>query len=370
MSKLSPSRNRRDRRALVLSSGPPISLKVLHCLNAAGIMTDLLDLGPVSIARYSRYCKHYSRLTPSIREDDTQRLADAIETHRKRCGNEIVVAADVLSAGMLHAVQHQLIDMAVFPVSAGALLEKLDNKWTFYSFLVAQGIAAPRAALLEAMNEVDSEAVGRLEFPLLVKPLHSESSHGLHWVAGPAELRRYLAAGGRHSALPLMLQEYAPGYDADISLLAWQGEILAHVIQSRKDPAALEFIEHDGVLAAARQIVAASGYSGVANIDVRVEETSGSVQVLECNPRFWYTLQASAWRGLNFLEVGIDWVLGGRRVPRIAVGGKYHLHGGLLRGTAWNPMRWKDIPRYNWLGLWQTLSDPAPFVAARRSRRA
>lgn len=368
MKKPFPKR-RRGRRALVLSSGPPISLKVLYCLNAAGVTTDLLDLGPVSIARYSRFCKRYRRLTPPIREDDTQRLAEVIERHRIQWGTEIVIASDILSAGMLHAIQHQLVGLAVFPVSPSALLEKLDNKWTFYNFLTANRIPAPPATLLETAEDFDRAVPHNLTFPLFLKPLHTESGHGLRWVADPDELSRHVATEGRHTALPLMLQEYAPGYDADVSLLAWEGEILAHVIQSRKDPAALEFIEHDAILDAARRIVAASGYSGVANIDVRVDETSGSVQVLECNPRFWYTLQASAWRGLNFLDIGIGWLMGECPVPRAVSGGKYHLHGGLLRKTVWNPVRWKSIPRYNWQGLLQSLSDPTPFVAARRARQ-
>ncbi len=354
------------KRAALLSSGPPISLKVLYCLHALGIETDVLDLAETSIAKHSRYRRRYQKLEPgasgsSFDADATGR--SLLEYVRK---NEIdaVIGGDIHSTGVLDATKHWLSEAVVFPSSGFSKLEQLDDKWLFQQFMVANGIPCPHSILLEKAETLESD-VSSLTFPIIAKPLHGESSHGVVCLVDVDSLRRHLQSGSKYARLPLLLQEYVNGQDADISFLAFEGKIHCHVLHTRTNGCALEFVTNDAVLNVATQVAKASGFTGVANIDVRINSSTNAVSVLECNPRFWYTLQASLWRGLNFVEAGLALARGDVTAPKSPVGGVYYLHGCLLTRVLWSPSRWRTIKPYNLKGLFQALSDPMPFIALR-----
>jgi predicted ATP-grasp superfamily ATP-dependent carboligase len=65
-------------------------------------------------------------------------------------------------------------------------------------------------------------------------------------------------------------------------------------------PAGVEFYEDPNVLQSVARLAKALSWNGVANIDLRVEEPDGSLDILEVNPRFWRTLMGSLAAGVNF----------------------------------------------------------------------
>jgi len=362
---VSRSEPTKTRRALVLSSGPPLSLKVLYCLHGLGIKTDVLDLCAESIVRYSRYCSNYVRIQPAIGSEEFERLADQINSCVNRFGSNVVIPGDIHSAGMLHGAQKLIKDCVIFPCSNEVLLDELDNKWLFQKFLERHGIAVPRSALVHGASDMEKIKTLGLTFPLLLKPLEAESGHGITRFDEPESLRLHLSRHAESGLPGMLVQEIVPGYDADISVLAENGHVLSYVIQSRRIPARLEFIEHEKVLSIGRAIISAANYSGVANIDVIINESTDSVSVLECNPRFWYTLQASMWRGTNFVEHGIALAHKESLVVVAPVNGLYYLHGGIVKHILWKPWQWRNVSNYNWKGFWQSFTDPFPFASVR-----
>jgi predicted ATP-grasp superfamily ATP-dependent carboligase len=52
----------------------------------------------------------------------------------------------------------------------------------------------------------------------------------------------------------------------------------------------------------AGRIATATDYDGVMNVDARIESATGNVYLSESNPRFWRSLSASVWCGVNFVE--------------------------------------------------------------------
>lgn len=352
-------------RVALLSSGPPISLKVLYCLQRLGCVTDLIDIGAPSPARHSRYRRGYVRV-PMLSADEGQgsqdAFAESLDTYIRQHGIEGVIGGDIASTGVLHAVRDRLDEVAVFPTSDAETLQMLDDKWRFQQFLVDHAIPIPQACLLDDPAQVEA-AVDSLRFPLVVKPLFGESGHGIAMLKDMAALRAHLRLASRYAKPPLLLQEYVAGSDADISVLALEGQVICYVLHARRNGGCtLEFMRNNEALRIAGQIVKAAQFSGVANIDLRIDEATGTVTVLECNPRFWYTLQAALWRGVNFVEQGFRAVSGDMTSVDAPKDGVYHLHGCLLRRMLWHPGRWSGIQPYNLRGLMQALGDPAPFL--------
>lgn len=343
-----------------------MALKVLYCLHRLGASTDVIDIRAPGLVRYSRYRDAYCRLhLESTSEECLQRFGGALRDYCRERRIEAVIGGDILATGVIHSVAGQLAGILVFPSSSLAILEMLDDKQEFQRFMETHGIPCPRAVLLEAAEDVDGVGEAGMRFPLMIKPLHGESSHGVVRVRDADAIRHHLSHGGRHGAFPLLAQEYAPGFDADLSILAEEGTVHAHVLQSRRSDGSLAFFENEQALEIGRRIARAANYTGVANIDVRIDEQTGEIRVLECNPRFWYTLQAALWAGLNFVEAGFALALGHSVRHTTPTTGVYHLHGYLIKSLLWRPAQWRDIPRYNVRGLLQASTDPLPLIMQR-----
>ncbi|WP_081619710.1 ATP-grasp domain-containing protein [Thioalkalivibrio sp. ALE12] len=351
------------RSVVLLSGGPPISLKVLYCLKRMGVSTDVIDIGRPSAVRHSRYRRRYVRIPkPDLRDDASVRVfVNSLNDHLTRYAIQGVVPGDIASTSLLHVVRQQLHGVVVFPTSDAQTLDLLDDKWRFQRFLEDEGLPVPKGVLLENLDKWPEE-LRSMRFPLIVKTLFGESGHGVATVHDLGDLERYLRSGSKYSRMPLLLQEYASGVDADISILAVEGEIKCHVVQSRRDGCALEFVSNECALGVVDRIVQRLKFSGVANFDLRIEDETGGVTVIECNPRFWYTLQASLWRGLNFAQAGLRCAQGEDVNNPNLVGGRYYLHGCLIKEILWKPQKWGTIEGYNMRGLFQALSDPMPFL--------
>lgn len=340
-----------------------MSLRVLYSLHRLGIRPDLLDIGrSTSMARYSRYRRHYLRFDPDESRNHAS-FAEFVERYVRKNAIDAIIAADIPAAGAVHEIKALVQKVIVYPVSDAYTLELLDDKWRFQEFMESHDIPCPRGLLLLRKEDIERVSVEKLGFPFVCKPLSGESSHGVAVISSREQLRSHVSMSSRHHQPPLLLQEMVEGFDADLSVLAVGGEIHAHVLQSRRDPSSLEFIEDEQVLEIGRKIVKVANYSGVANIDVRIDEKSGAVKVLECNPRFWYTLGASLWRGLNFVEVGLELAAG--RIPQTStvVGGRYYRHKDLVERIV--TLKWARPPRvnsYNIKGLLQAITDPLPFI--------
>jgi biotin carboxylase len=355
--------NYKGGRVILLSGGPPISLKVLYCLHRLGLKTHLVDLGGVSAAKFSRYLSEYDRLEPACGDGDGERLATVLKNINATHEVLAVVPSDVASAAALHDAKPFMDGIPVFPVSSPETLKMLDDKWRFQQFLEENDIPVPRSMLISEPEDIGKLALKGIAFPAVVKSLYGESGHGVFVSKTREDVERYLQSGSRHARLPVLLQEFVPGLDADLSILCEGGEVRAQILQIRRDGYILEFAHNDFATDIGRRIAKAANFSGVANIDLRLDEITGEATVIECNPRFWYTLQASMWRGLNFLDLGMK-LARGEAVPATAApeDGLYYLHGGLVRKVLWNPVRWNRLAAYNLRGLMQALTDPMPFI--------
>ena len=107
------------------------------------------------------------------------------------------------------------------------------------------------------------------------------------------------------------IQEFVPGYDLDLSLLADGRDVKAWAIHKRSSDKlgatlpSCRFVEHDGLLEIGKRLVRATGFRGLAHIDGRFDERTGEVKLIECNPRAYDSIQFAAFAGVNFITTGL-----------------------------------------------------------------
>jgi hypothetical protein len=134
------------------------------------------------------------------------------------------------------------------------------------------------------------------------------------------------------------------------------------VTQQIQPDGSLEFFEHDGTLDLAKRIIREFDYHGIAHFDMRIASDDSSLMAIECNPRFWYSMPASLWRGVNFVAAGVQYATQGgvSDVPRISPG-KYFLPGSLISFLR-NPLNVRKLDWQNIRGVLQPALDPVPHL--------
>ena len=346
---------------LLLGSSGPLNLKVVYCLVPLRVRVHLAATCETNLARRSRHVDAFVVHPGVSGAGDTGETIAWLRDYCARHGIEVVIPGDIGTAGFLAAAAASLEGVLVYPCSGTDLLDRLHDKWLFASTLMKAGLATPRTALIATPDDA-APAAAEIGFPLIVKPLSGESSHGVLRFDALDPLIEHVRSGRPYSTPPLIAQQYLHGRDIDISVLAEHGQVRLAVTQQLERNGALRFFPDAPTRRLADAIIAEYGYHGVAHFDMRVDERTGRVSVLECNPRFWYSMPAAMWQGVNFVEAGIraargeDPARGMHLVP-----GQYYLPKALLDALR-RPWKMDGVSLRNLRGVVQPLLDPAPHL--------
>ncbi len=131
---------------------------------------------------------------------------------------DVLVPADTRFTYLLaqHSAQ---IKTPVFPLASYEQIRQLANKGTFAEFLLKHQLPLPNTILIHHPADVETLA-SDLDFPVMIKPPQGKGGQGVQQVATLDELRQKV----EQQPMPLLIQEWIPGMDIDLSLIANQGE--------------------------------------------------------------------------------------------------------------------------------------------------
>ncbi|WP_299162222.1 ATP-grasp domain-containing protein [uncultured Eudoraea sp.] len=185
-------------------------------------------------------------------------------------------------------------------------LNKALNKWSLAEHMKNNLINGPNSILIkpEEFNNIDKF---NFQFPCLIKPtVNTGGGIGIQKINSKEELKQYI--NNKNPVHSILLQEYIDGFDLGCNVLCSQGRILATTIQKGNlynnipysPQIGLQFIKEDKALELAKKLMKSLNWSGVANIDMIYDQERDLVQILEINPRYWLTTDASAIAGVNF----------------------------------------------------------------------
>lgn len=346
---------------LLLADSGPLNLKVVYCLARMGARTHVLATSESNLVRRSRHVASFAVQAQVALEPAPDAAVERVLQACREHNVDVIVPGDIGTAEFLADAEGSLgTAAAIYPCSDARMLQAIHDKWSFAKRLMAAGIAAPETAHIASLADVET-AAATVGFPLIVKPLSGESSHGVVRIDSLQALHAHVKSGKPYSAPPLIAQRWVRGRDIDISVLANRGEILAAVTQQAEPDGSLRFFEDRATRELATQIVREFGYHGIAHFDMRRDEDRQQTVVIECNPRFWYSMPAALWQGVNFVELGIRFALG-QSVGNVRVmEGMYFLPGAMI-----GKLRRGRIPRMslrNLRGVLQPALDPMPHLA-------
>jgi predicted ATP-grasp superfamily ATP-dependent carboligase len=275
-------------------------------------------------------------------------------------GNLLVVPVDQDAAAMIFACQRSqgFSELASFPVSAPDVVGLLDDKWRFTTFCRENKIAVPRTIFVGNKFDFDYDrAASIVGFPIVVKPTNEAFSYGVRVIRNRREYEQHIRLNGSYAFAPIIAQQYVAGCDFSIGLLASKGKILNFAIHIPSDEGLL-FIRNTKIHELASRLVAILNYSGALDLDGRLDPMEGAFFV-EANPRFWGSLLAATWCGLNFVRAGISLAIGDTcPVPRTIADVRYPSLRGVCANLVMRRIRLSDLDADQRTLLRRVLLDP------------
>jgi predicted ATP-grasp superfamily ATP-dependent carboligase len=281
--------------------------------------------------RWSSLCAHHS--CADFDGDDDARVASIINALHVRTPEITVIPADCEGVRLLNRVRAQL-RARVIPMPDRATLELMDNKWRFYAFCRTAGLDVPTTFFVGRKENIDFDAVvATLGLPFVLKPANESGSLGVQVIASEAQYAKAVLQNADYQFRTLIVQRHIEGEDIDISLLSLHGRLAAFAIQQVRG-ATIAFVPNTALERMAARLCKASAYHGVMHIDARIERSTGTVYLIESNPRFWASLTAAIWCGLNFVAESTNEAAHTNEVRRLTEGHAYTRHP-LLRPSSW-----------------------------------
>lgn len=294
----------------------------------------------------SRYLRHSPLVDgyAEIRFDgrDDERFVDYVNSLEKRHPGQIVLPADTVGNRLLNRVRPRL-SVRCPPLPDDALLDVLDDKWEFHRLCTRLGLPTPPTLYAATKHDIDfDEAAAFLGLPFFLKPVREAQSHGACEIGSADDLRRMVLDDPGYDYAPLLLQRFIRGPDVGVNVCAFGGRVRAIAMQRRRPPqladSPIDFFDSPELARIAQAICAGTGYDGVMNIDARIEEATGRVWLLEANPRYWRSLSASTWAGLNFVAEHLGRAPPTRPLRVLRSGEADTFHHPLLRPRLWPAM--------------------------------
>jgi predicted ATP-grasp superfamily ATP-dependent carboligase len=289
------------------------AIEVTRCLGQApSVQLHALAVGRFwSIDLFSRYVSSYRHL-PSLHvydEETDDRAIDTIYRSVKRTGAKVILPASAHSIRFVSAHQGVLSQFVAVPPSPTLdAFDMVSDKWLLTKFVAEHQLCHPPTVLC-TMGKTFERDLRELSFPVLLKPRQDlRDGVGIKRFDTAEQLLFFLGEEPGHSGR-YIVQNLIQGYDVSCSVLCQEGKILAYTIHKNYIPsqrpysslaAVIEFVEDEQVLDVVTRLMSALGWSGVVNIDLRYEEKSRRVRVLEFNPRYWGSLMGSLSAGVNF----------------------------------------------------------------------
>jgi hypothetical protein len=342
----------------IVCHNPMVGRVVLNALWDAGVRPWLIcDTTLSGSLRRSRLIAGTLLAVPGLMEH-RQEIIGAINSRPF----EVVLSTDTLGQAVLLDIQDQL-HCSVYPMPNAEALATLDNKERFYALCQRLGLRAPKSLFFAGKAQVSIERVGlEIGFPAIIKPVGRWGSMGFRKLETEAEFRSKVSCVP-YEFKDLTVQQYVGGRDAGIGLFAQNGRVIASETFIVIGGTGTEFVPIPELSTMAHSIIADTGYSGICNVDCRLDEQD-RVWLLECNPRCFMRINAVKICGNDLLGVGFGGVITKAR-------GNYYPLEDLQTKQGWYRLlagRW-PLRRLLW-ALYQSVRDPLPTLVQRYGRDA
>ncbi|MBV9827090.1 MAG: hypothetical protein JO001_15710 [Alphaproteobacteria bacterium] len=340
---------------LMLAFAFSLPYHVLRTATAAGVTVHVLGSGPSKGLRASRYCASYrnSGVDGNGPQDAERVLAD-ISALVRRHRIELIFPSDDVSTRLLAAIRSRLpVRTTLLPDVA--TFDLLNNKDSFCRFARDQGARVPETRLYATLSDLKRDLrSGALSLPLTVKPTNRSGGVGVMHIRDRDELAQLESV----FYAPVLAQRFIAGKTIGLSVMCRDGRILMHAAQWY-DHRRFTLFDSPDLLANAERVVSAARLDGPAHFDAILEDATGLAHLVECNPRFWFSMYMPGFVGLNFFAAACDQEAQESLPPITLTSADINRNARVLLARPWRG----KAPDWRYLAYQH--SDPAAFLLQR-----
>jgi len=299
-----------DTIKILIPDGEAIAaLNEAYCLKNAGFDCEVLvaTTSSRSVSRFSRFIDKVCRISPG---QEVEELCRVIEKEKI----DVLLPTAVRDINLVS--RNKTVFQALCTIVAVPTTHQLNESISKYAFsqqMVQNDIPIPETYRLDKLPEVFSN----LSLPLIVKPVCGSGGIGIRRIDTQSELQKLVTDEQDHKK-DLIVQSYIEGHDVDCSVFCIDGEIKAYTVQRaaqssgrlyRPSPS-IDFIHDETVVKLSARVMKAHHFNGVAHIDLRYDDLTGELFVIEINPRYWASVLGSFAAGINVPVIAVSDALG------------------------------------------------------------
>ncbi len=309
-------------RILVLDADLPPALSVARSLKEIGLTVDVASCQPNPIAGYSRTVS--ARLSYPDPLAAPTAFIDWMRDITARDDYALIVPVTERTIAPLLKFRDRYDDRRVAMAPSDSLRLALDKAQTV-AIAESVDIPVPRSITVDNMAQLEA-ARDALGFPIVIKPVSSVGADQaknvqltVSYAFDDNELRALVQHALRFG--DVILQEYFRGEGEGIELLADHGEVV-YAFQHRRlhevpltgggSSLRMSVDITPALLDAARRLMAAMKWHGVAMVEFKHDSASGEFRLMEVNGRFWGSLPLAAAAGANFPAMLYELLVKGR----------------------------------------------------------
>lgn len=288
-------------------------LSIARSLGRRGVPVWVATPQNIKLASYSRYTR---RTLPWPNGDCESQAAYLLElAERNRLNQWVLFPTSDESAALLSKYHKVLTSRFSVSTPAWEVLRWAYDKRLTYQLAAEQEVDFPSTFYPSSETDV---APAALEFPVILKPAtHAIASRFTADKAWPAANRDELVARYREArqVMPpdlILVQELIPGGgEAQFSYAALcrDGEPIASLTARRTRQYPIDFgysssfvetLEVPEIVAPSRRLLAAIRYTGLVEIEYKLDVRDGRYKLLDINPRLWTWAPLGARAGIDF----------------------------------------------------------------------
>nr|WP_321233491.1 ATP-grasp domain-containing protein [uncultured Psychroserpens sp.] len=294
---------------LIIDGSSTWALSVVNCLSQCkDYKLFVLSSKKRTATKYSRYISHYKYCKKNSDVDWLRFINNEIES------NNISVVVPVAEEEIRFFIKHsnQISKTAnIIPLPELKDFETAVNKLYLSKFMSNHNLPQPKSFYIKNLESYKNIAQS-IHYPILVKPLKGKGGDGIIKFDSVKNFEKHILNE------ELFVQEYIEGYDIDCSVLCLNGKVLTYTIQKGNmlghnayaPQLGVEFLDSDTVILVTRKLMSDLNWSGIAHVDLRYDKNTNDYKIIEVNARFWGSVEASKFAGVNFAELLIQTTLG------------------------------------------------------------
>jgi len=348
---------------IVLGTENGIVLSIIRELGKNMPQAELHILSPYSQKKPIWNLSKYVTCCHKMRSSESAGIAEELIVKIKETNAQLIIPVDEVFVRHISVLEKELREMVYLPpLPTPEQFDQLVPKDRLNQFLIDHQMPHATNYNLHdpALADPDDDI-----FPLILKPVHSSSGIGMEFIKNRDRLKQ---VRNWYTSDRYFLQEYIPGNNIGISLLAINGKIKAYTIQQTLQDngfmfsTAIRFVHNSTVYNTTKQLIAKSNYSGLTNMDFRIDDRNGEARLIDFNARFWASILGSKAAGIDFIRLYCLAALGHRisasqyNMCTYLMGMhsiKYYSRKMLKKG-------YFGQNQYIFTDLWDRLNDPKP----------